>query len=109
MQGAKSIIRVSSEKLLGGGGLQEEGIGRSKNLKASSLKVPMVVATERKAFQRYLVVQDARKILDRTFSVHEEGLKDARGRKEEVQVDARFRSRSGGKCQWGWRSAESGP
>ena len=40
----------------------------------------MVVATERKAFQRYPVIQDARKILDRTFSVLEEGLRDARGR-----------------------------
>ena len=86
MQGAKSIIRVSSEKLLGGGGLQEEGSGRSKNLKASSLKVPMVAATQRKAFQRYPVRQDARKILDRTFSVLEEGLRDARNERKRCRL-----------------------
>ena len=64
---------------------------------------------EEKVFHRYPEVQDYRKILDRAISVLEEGLRGARGRKEEVQVYARVRSRIDGKCQWGWKSAEPGP
>ena len=81
----KLLNQSFGRETLGGGGLQEEGIDRSKNLKASSLEVPGVTTEVEKVFHRYPEVQDYRKFLDRAFSVLEEGLMDARGRKEEVQ------------------------